>query len=180
MAMETESGGTMRGGQPPIAATLPEPKAETLPLGPLDDASVLAWEEQPSTLNPAHRVVWIVMSVFGSAGNGGLQQLFEGRWPSGFRYEEIADACRELGLPHVAELFELLVDLFPAKILYELKGRQEWLWGRTPGSENIPDLVDAMNSPVLDCAREVEVAVINFAMKQMDSFPQVKSLLKNL
>ena len=35
MEMKNESGDKMRGGQPPIPATLPEPKAETLPLGPL-------------------------------------------------------------------------------------------------------------------------------------------------
>ena len=72
------------------------------------------------------------------------------------------------------------MDPFPAEILYDVKGRQEWHWGRSPGSENIPDLADAMNSPVLDCMREVEVAVINFAMKHLDSYPQTKALLQNL
>ena len=122
--------------------------------------------------------VAIVMAISGIIECGGVLSIFENEWEPGFDPKNAPAAFDKICAFEFAEIIRRALCIFPAGAIDDIMLRRQWAWGKTPGSENSPEILDQLNSDLNNHAKRVELLCVAFIVEHINLFPATCNALR--
>lgn len=120
----------------------------------------------------------LILVVTGVILNGGLLSVLEEDWGT-LPLQEIPKAYSKIKCYRLSELLVDAFDLFPPDKLNNLQERQHWAWGKTKGSERVPECINTMQSAISDLNLAVDSYCVCFVLDNLSEFPEHLAVLND-